>query len=369
MKESTIIHSPTLPPVLLAAFPNFPREEQLETSAILKQLITARSALAELNGISKTLPNPSILISTLSLREARNSSEIEAVVTTNDALLKATIDLKTDPETKEVLRYYRALKVGMDKIQDKKLLSVSHLLAIHEELEGNNAGFRQQAGTQIRNVKTNEVIHTPPQDPQTIRQQVGVLERLINDDGFALPQVDPLTKMAVLHFFFEAVHPFYDGNGRTGRILNILYLVLKGLLDAPILYLSGYIIQNKDGYYRLLRTLHAHDKWEEWVSYWLAGVAQTSAEATALVEKIRDLMQNYKHRIRQDFPKIYSQDLLNCIFEYPYISARFLQRALKKSRVTAVKYLDHLAEKGLLTKRKVGWSVVYINHRLVDLLF
>ncbi len=343
-----------------------PPEGEIETKAILKQAAQANRRIAELKGISKTIPNQNILINTLPLLEAKDSSAIENIITTHDEIFKERLfgDSIYNPSAKEVQNYASALNIGFEKVNKIGLLTNNLLLEIQEILEKNKAGFRKLPGTDLKNERTGETVYTPPQNSEEIQQYMKNLEEFINDD--AMSDLDPLVKMAVMHYQFESIHPFYDGNGRTGRILNVLYLVLKGLLDLPVLYLSRYIIQNKSEYYRLLQTVRDNQNWEEWILFMLKGVEVTSIETISLIENIRNLMQKYKTQIREKY-KFYSQDLMNNLFFHPYTKIEFLENDLKITRQTAAKYLDTLAEDGFLTKERMGNSNFYINLPLFKL--
>jgi Fic family protein len=346
---------------------NLPPVLELETKQVLKRVTAANRYLALLRGISETIPNQTILINTLSLEEAKDSSAIENIITTHDEMYKAELysDLISSSAAKEVQRYANALRRGYYQIQQSKLLTNNHILEIQQILEGNDAGFRKLPGTGLKNVATGETVYLPPQNPEEIIQLMKNLEIYINDD--TISDVDPLIKMAIIHYQFESIHPFYDGNGRTGRIINILYLVLKDLLDIPILYLSRYIIETKSDYYRLLQSVRDTNNWEEWILYILKGVEITSRQTILIIQKIKELMQKYKHDIRKDF-RFYSQDLLNNLFRHPYTKIEYLERDLQVSRLTATKYLDQLAQAGFLEKRKIWRSNYYINRPLFDLL-
>lgn len=342
-----------------------PPPAEVETREILKQLNLSHRHLAELKGIVKTIPNEQILINTLSLQEAKSSSEIENIVTTHDDLYKEHIMIETNPASKEVVNYAKGLKMGFEIVRKEKLLLNKHILLIQEQLEENKAGFRTQAGTKLINSK-KEVVYTPPQDKDEILNLMANLEKFINDPNFS--DLDPLTKMAIIHYQFESIHPFYDGNGRTGRIINILYLVLEGLLDLPVLYLSRYIIQYKDDYYKALQGVRTHGDWQTLILYLLKGVEVTAIETISLVENIKTLMQNTKQRLRTELPKIYSQDLLNNLFKNPYTKIEFLEADLNVTKRTAQNYLDAITEIGLLEKLKIGKTNYYINEFLIKVL-
>ena len=339
----------------------------LETPAVLKRVTQASRQLAELKGIVASVPNPAILINTLVLQEAKDSSAIENIVTTHDDLYKEELFPEGNGRlaAKEVRDYARALQVGIELVKRHGYLTGNHFQQIQNELEGNGAGFRKLPGTALKN-SLGETVYTPPQTPEEILALIADLERFLNEDDTA-QEVDPLVKMAVLHYQFESIHPFYDGNGRTGRILNVLYLVLKGLLDIPVLYLSRYIVRNKADYYRLLQAVRTESAWEEWTLYMLAGVEETARETIVLVQAIQEAYDDYRRRIRGEF-KFYSQDLVESLFVHPYTKIEFLERELGVSRLTATKYLDQLAERGFLTKQKVGRSNYYINGALFRIL-
>ncbi len=269
-------------------------------------------------------------------------------------------------QAKEVQRYKEALYRGFSLILENKLLLKKHIIEIQQILEDNNAGIRTQSGTQLKNSVTGEIIYTPPQNNQEIHNLMDNLEQYINNDE--LEDYDTLTKMAIIHYQFESIYPFYDGNGRTGRILNILYLVLKGLLDLPILYLSSFIIKEKEQYYKLLNQIRTQDNWEEWILYMLEGVETTSKNSVMLIENIRLLIEETKMTIKNDLSKIYSKDLLNLLFVHPYTKINFLVEELNITRKTASNHLKQLEEIGILKSIKMGREVYFINVKLFALL-
>jgi Fic family protein len=334
-----------------------------ETAPVLKRAVTAGRRLAELKGLAASIPNQAILVNTLALQEAKDSSAIENIVTTHDELFRSATypDLFASPAAKEVRHYVQALRVGHELVQQTGLLTVNHMLAIQAELEQNNAGLRKLPGTTLKN-QHGAVVYTPPQDPSHVVDLMRDLEQFINDDGVF--DADPLIKMAIAHHQFESIHPFYDGNGRTGRIVNVLYLVNKQLLDIPVLYLSSAIVRSKPDYYRLLQAVReeadAPDRWQEWVLYLLAAVETTAEQTIRTVVDIKEALFGYKHRIRAGF-KFYSQDLINNLFMHPYTKIEFVERDLKVSRLTATKYLEALAGAGFVQKVKVGRSNYYVN--------
>jgi Fic family protein len=343
-----------------------PPLQELETIAILKQLSQSNRYLAELKGTAKTIPNESILINTLTLQEAKDSSEIENIITTHDDLYKENILIDTKkPASKEVYNYAQGLKLGFEIVRKEKLLLNKHILIVQKTLLENNAGFRTQAGTKLVN-SIGQTVYTPPQSATEVLDLMGNLEKFINDNDFS--NLDPLIKMAIIHYQFESIHPFYNGNGRTGRIINILYLVLQGLLDIPILYLSRYITQNKAEYYQVLQDVREKQDWEHLILYFLKSIEVTSKETIDLITNISHLMQQYKTNIQEKLPKIYSQDLINNLFRNPYTKIEFLEQELRISRRTAQNYLDSVAENGFLEKIKIGKSNYYMNNALIKVL-
>ena len=342
--------------------------EAWETRAVLKKTALAHRYLAELKGVSATIPNEAILINTLTLQEAKHSSAIENIITTHDELFKAELysEATLNPATKEVQDYAIALRTGFALVRNTKLIRLADILEIQQTLERNKAGFRKLPGTELKNAQTGEVVYTPPQHPDDIVHLMDNLVQYINDEQ--LCTADPLVKMAIIHHQFESIHPFYDGNGRTGRILNMLYLVGQDLLDLPVLYLSRYLIQTKSDYYQKLQAVRDNNEWEAWLLYMLEGIVQTAQATIELIKNIKQLMQSYKQQIRQQLPKIYRQELLNNLFNHPYTKIEFMVNDLGVSRLTATKYLDQLVEIGLLKKEKVGRSNYYINQPLLALL-
>ena len=339
---------------------------RFDTPAILKTLASSSRQLAELKGIAASIPNQGILINTLGLQEAKDSSEIENIITTHDELFKGDVhpDAFANPVAKEVLRYRQALRFGFEQVRTSGLLTANHIVGIQGELERNNAGFRKLPGTALKDGE-GQTVYTPPQDAAEIVSLMGALERFMNDG--ALFPVDPLIKMALIHHQFESIHPFYDGNGRTGRILNVLYLVKEELLEIPVLYLSSHIVQTKADYYRLLQTVRDNDTWEDWVLYMLQAVETTARQTVTTVQAIKAALFDYKHRIRDGY-KFYSQDLINNLFMHPYTKIEFVQRDLQVSRLTATKYLEALVDGGFVSKQKVGRSNYYVNLALNNIL-
>jgi len=344
-----------------------PLSVDVETKAVLKSLPSAHAALAELKGIASTIPNQNILINTLGLQEAKDSSAIENIITTHDDLYKSELNLDSfkSLEAKEVQNYISALKKGFELIKNKGLITNNIIVRIQKELEGNSAGFRKLPGTTLKKSSTGETIYTPPQDINEINKLMANLEKFINDTSMC--DYDPIVKMAIIHYQFESIHPFYDGNGRTGRIINILYLIIEKLQNLPILYFSNYIIQNKSDYYRLLQQLRDDENWEEWLLFMIHGIEKTSRETIELIIQIKELMMEYKHKLRDNY-KFYSQDLLNNLFKHPYTKIEFIVNDLNVSRITAANYLNKLAEDGILRKERIGTGNYYINEKLFKLL-
>lgn len=340
--------------------------QRFETPTILKKLAAASRALAELKGVVATAPNQNILISTLGMQEAKDSSAIENIVTTHDELFRddAFPEAQANPAAKEVLRYRQAQRMGIKAVQKSGLLTVRHMLDIQAELERNNAGLRKLPGTVLKD-GAGRVVYTPPQAHGAIVALLRDLERFINDDS--VYDADALIKMALIHYQFESIHPFYDGNGRTGRIINVLYFVKRELLDIPVLYLSRYILHTKADYYRLLQSVRTRDAWEDWVVYMLTAVERSATDAIATIHAIHATLLDTKHRIRADY-KFYSQDLINNLFTRPYTKIEFIEHDLNVSRLTASKYLNALCEGGFLRKKKVGRSNYYINIALNAIL-
>jgi len=351
----------TLPPLQALEYLDPAR---FETPAILKRLVSAHRWLAEFKGVAASMPNQNILISALGLQEAKDSSEIENIVTTHDELFREAVqDATTGPAAKEVVRYNRALRVGFEAVRGLGLLTGNHIIEIQSVLEKNRAGYRRLPGTMLKD-GAGRVVYTPP-SPELLPGLMTDLERFINDGE--LFAADPLVKMALIHHQFESIHPFYDGNGRTGRIVNVLYLVKEGLLDTPVLYLSRAIVRSKADYYLLLQDVRERDQWESWVLYMLGTIEHTAKNGVTVIQAIKAALMDYKHRIRNGY-KFYSQDLINSLFSHPYTKIEFMQRDLKVSRLTAMRYLDALVTGGLLRKLKAGRSNYYINEPLYRIL-
>ena len=349
--------------------PALPLPPEIETPSVLRASAIAHRHLAELKGRAVSIPNPTILLDTLTLQEAWASCEIENIVTTQDNLYRADQfpESLLDPALKEVACYRSAVKQGFDQLeQNGHQLTNTLLINVYRVVKSRSDGFRTQPGSAIVNAYTQEVIHVPPQDPREIVDKMGELERFVNDDS--LSSLDPLVKMAVIHHQFESIHPFTDGNGRVGRILNVLYLVRCGLLEIPVLYLSRAITRSKGQYYRRLQGVRDQGAWEDWIIYMLDAVAATSRHTLELVERVRTLMAEYKLTMRDRLPRIYSHDLLNNLFRHPYTRIDAVQRDLHVSRPTAARYLTLLANEGLVEKRRAGRVSYYVNTPLIELL-
>lgn len=355
------------------SIPLLPLSYDLETKAILKQLNNANRRLAELKGVAMTIPNENILVSTLTLQEAKDSSEVENIVTTQDDLYKNASELYSDyainAATKEVLNYREALQHGFRLVKEKGVLTSSVIREIQKLLEHNSAGFRSIPGTTLKS-SDGKTVYTPPQDRTEILNYMDNLESFINNDDIS--ELDPLIKLAIIHHQFESIHPFYDGNGRTGRIICVLFLVLTGRLDLPILYLSRYITHNKKKYYELIQDIRDKnsdnaDEWEAWILFILKGIEETAIETTRLVKGISKLMADFKSVLRPKFGKQYRHELLNNLFFHPYTKVEFLEKELMISRVTAQRYLNLLMETGLIDRVKIGKAYYYINVPLMDL--
>lgn len=340
---------------------------QFNTVEVLKKLNEATRALAELKGIANKIPNQQILISTLTLQEANQSSAIEQIITTQDDLFKIDIEPELDnAAAKEVRHYASALRQGYKKVKEHNIITLSTINKIQEELVQNTAGLRKLPGTSLKNAHTGQVVYEPPQDPEQIRSLMDNLVNFINDDEMS--DLDPLIKMAIIHHQFESIHPYYDGNGRAGRILNILYLVQKDLLEIPILYMSKYIMQNKGRYYQALQEVRTADNWAQFIIYMLEGVAITAKDTIGTIRQIDEQMHKAKALLREQAPKMYSQDLINTLFTYPYTKIEFMMQSLNVNRATASKYLKHLQTMGLLREQKIGRYKYYLHDNLVNIL-
>ena len=344
----------------------------IESKAVLKATAKAHQALGELKGLAVTMPNQYLLLATLSLQEAKESSEIENIVTTQDDLYRSHYQSQQFLSTsaKKVHNYAQALETGFNTIKRTDLLTNNTIFEIQRIIEKNDAGFRTQGGTQLINETNSEVVYTPPQIGQHIIDLMSSLENFINNDE--LSDYDDLVKMALIHHQFESIHPFYDGNGRTGRILNILYLSKQNLLGAPILYLSRYLNRNKAQYYRLLQDTRDSQtnkqSWEPWLLFMLKALQVTSQDTLKTIKGLIALMQSTKQIIKAQLPKMYSHELINNLFTHPYTKVEFITQDLNIHRNTASKYLNQLVDIGVLTKHKLGKDNYYLNNELYALL-
>ncbi len=340
----------------------------IETKAVLKEMALAYRALGELKGLALTIPNQNILISTLALQEAKASSEIENIVTTQDDLYQSNYPAKSfiSTQSKEVHNYANALEIGYNLVKDSGLLTNNIVIEIQKTVEENSAGFRTQAGTSLVNNLTGEVIFTPPQESNEVIRLMTELEKFINDDS--LSKFDDLIKMALIHHRFETIHPFYDGNGRTGRIINVLYLVKQDILSSPILYLSRYINRNKSEYYGLLQAVRETGNWEPWLIFMMKALNETATSTSEIIRSLVKLIADYKKIIKSNLPKIYSHELINNLFKHPYTKIEFMVAELGVHRNSATKYLEQLVELELLEKHKRGKENYYLNKKLLGLL-
>lgn len=342
-----------------------PIKKDIETKRVLKQLSRTSRALAELKGVANTMPNQNILINAIMINEAKTSSGIENIVTTHDEIYKAMIRTRdASPAAKEVADYRAAIWEGYNLITENQMINTNIIVKIQEKLEHNQAGIRTTLGTVIKNNATDEIIYTPPQEKEEILKYMKNLEEYMNNDD---DMVDPLIKLAMIHYQFESIHPFYDGNGRTGRIINILYLILKNLLDTPILYLSKYIIRNKLEYYKLFQETRKTGDFEEWIIYILVGIEEMAEETINIINKIRDEIINMKYELRNK-TKIYSKELLDALFFEFYTKIPYIQKQLGVSDKTAQKYLDNLVDLGFLTSEKIGRERIYKNEKLFQII-
>ncbi len=345
--------------------PLLPPAVELETKKVLKHCIAARAALAELKQAAELIPNQAMLINTLPLLEAKDSSEIENIVTTTDKLFQFADgnDAQADSATREALRYRRALYEGWQTLS-KRPINTNMAESICSQINGVDMTVRKVPGTTLANDRTGEVIYTPPQGEKVIRDLLSNWEKLLHDQT----DLDPLIRMAVMHYQFEAIHPFTDGNGRTGRVLNILYLVQQELLNLPILYLSRYIIANKGQYYSGLLAVTREQAWEPWVKYMLEAVESTANWTTLKIISIRDLADHTAEYVRSELPKIYSRELIDTIFQQPYCRINNLVNAKIAMRQTAAEYLKKLAAIGVLEEKQAGRERIFVQPKLVRLI-
>jgi Fic family protein len=347
--------------------PPLPPPVDVETKAILKKAISAGRTLAELKGLGGVIPNQSMLVNTLVLQEARASSEIENIITTNDALFRALTAASStvDPATKEVIRYREALWAGYTSLKKNHSLNTDLFIKTVQIIKEDRKGIRDIAGIVIGNRNTGAVIYTPPFGESIIRKKLRELEAFIQ----ATDDIDPLVKLALIHYQFEAIHPFFDGNGRTGRIIIIYYLLHRGLLELPVLYLSKYIIDHKSEYYRLLRQVTERGMWEPWILYMLNAVESTAALTQQRILAIRKLLDDTLALAKNKLPaRVYSKELVELLFQQPYTKGQFLVDAGIAERKTAADYLQEMEKIGILRQKKVGRENLYLNEKLYKLL-
>ncbi|WP_168195076.1 Fic family protein [Corynebacterium sp. sy039] len=346
--------------------PPLPPAEDVETPAVLKATVSASRALARLDGACKRLPDPTMLINLIPLLEAQASNEIENVVTTNDELFKAAhgVLATMTPQVKEALRYREALRVGYEEIGTRPITTKT-AITVCSHIQAQSAQIRSQPGTYIGNPLTGNRIYTPPEGKDVILQHLSAWEKFLHADH----GLDPLIVMAMAHYQFEAIHPFYDGNGRTGRVLNLLILIEKGLLELPILYLSGHIMRHKDMYYRYLNAVTRNDEWEPWILFMLSGIESTATWTLNLVDVTDALRTDMESRIRNVNPKLPAGDLTRLLFTQPYLRIENIVNAGLAGRQTAARWLNDLAHHGVIGKEKVGRGSVYINSELLRTLF
>lgn len=346
--------------------PLLPPKTDIETKKILRKTISAGRALAQLNGALLNLPNPTLFLDTIYLQEAKASSEVENIITTNDELYKSLVADKKyeNPATKEVLSYKEALWVGMEQLKKKPFITTNLCISIVQCIKQNTASIRRTPGITLTNTK-GEVIYTPPSGEDVIREKLANWEKFINNNDTT---IDPLIKMALMHYQFEAIHPFADGNGRTGRILLLLYLKLSGLLDTPAIYLSEYIIKNKENYYKCLRSVTENNDWENYILYMLDMIEETSVKGLERLNKITKTIDNTADEIKTKLPKIYSKDLVEILFRLPYTKRQHLINENIGNLKTVGNYLIALEENGFLKSVKVGKEKLYLNERLLMIL-
>ncbi len=344
-----------------------PPREKVETFEILRQTNKSTAALAELKGIAKTIPNQAMLTNAIVLQEAKDSSEIENIITTQDELYKALAVNKSilSAEIKEVVNYRKAIFSGFDIAKKQGFIRVNDIVSIQQELVDNMAGIRSTPGTVLKNDLTGEIVYTPPQDQSEILE---LLSNFITHYNQNDNEISPLINLAILHYQFESIHPFYDGNGRTGRILNILYLILNELIDVPILYLSSYIIENKPEYYRLLNSTNRNGEWEDWIMFMLRAVESTSKDTILRITNIKGLLDTTIIKVQKESPKIYRKELVELLFEQPYSKIDFIVNRLHVERKAASRYLKELERIGVLESQKVGRETLYINKELIEIL-
>jgi Fic family protein len=339
-----------------------------ESPEILRHLAKASRHLGELNGLCASLPDPQLLINTIVLQESKDSSAIENIVTTQDELYKAAAeDEIASHAAKEVLSYREALYIGLEKMTGQQnLLTTNTMVEIMQTIKQNKSGIRNTPGTALKNAINGEIVFTPPCCEDVLREKLSALEQFINDPENS--SLDPLVKMALIHYQFEAIHPFADGNGRTGRIVNALYLVQQGLLTQPVLYLSSYIVKYKTEYYQLLRAVTEQNNWHDWVMYILTALAETAQLTTKKIRAMLSLKENYEKQMKETLGTSYSYELLQLMFTAPYLKIEILEKRKMAHRQTASVWLNKLSAANILRPHKIGRTTYFINYRLMELL-
>lgn len=344
-----------------------PKREWIETLEILKMDSKASRALGELKGIAETMPNQAMLVNAVVLQEAKDSSEIENIITTQDELYKAISSNQKlkNSAVKEVVNYRKAIFYGYELAKKQSFLKLKDVEEIQKIIIENNAGYRKTPGTVLKNDKTGEIVYTPPQDKDEILDLLGNFLEHFNIEN---KEISPLINLAILHYQFESIHPFYDGNGRTGRILNILFLILNKLIDIPILYLSSYIIENKSEYYKLLNQVNKKNEWEPWIIYMLKAIEFTSLKTISKIKSITNLLNETIDFVKENEPKTYRKELIELLFEQPYSKIEYVVNRLNVERKAGSRYLKKLEEIGVLKSEKLGRETIYVNERLIEIL-
>ncbi len=343
-----------------------PRREKVETVNILRQLSKTSQSLGELKGVAKTIPNQTMLINAVVLQEAKDSSEIENIITTQDELYKALATKGKQPtQVKEVINYRKAIFTGFELIKRQGFLRVKDIESIQKTIIENNAGIRTISGTVLKNDKTGEIVYTPPQEKDEI---LDLLNNFLEHYNINQTDLSPLINLAVLHYQFESIHPFYDGNGRTGRILNILYLIVNDLLDIPILYLSSYINENKTQYYKYLNQVNRTDQWEDYILYMLKAIEETANDTIKKINRIKKQLEKTIEIVKDKAPKTYRKELVELLFEQPYSKIEFVVEKLKVERKAASRYLKKLEDIGILKSEKIGRENLFLNKELIEIL-
>ncbi len=342
-----------------------PPKINFDNPNILKQLIKSHRSLAKLSGYASTLPNPNVLINATIINESIESSAIENIITTHDELYKAMSSTSINNiNTKEVLNYREALWYGYEEIIKKDILTVNLICKIQSIVESSSAGIRSTPGTVLKNDLTDEVVYTPPQNKDSIVDYLGNLEQFINEKS----EIDDLVKMAIIHYQFEAIHPFYDGNGRTGRIINVLYLVMNSLINSPYLYMSKYINKNRSHYYKLLNEVTLNNNWDEWITFMLIGVEESADDSLELIKHINHEIESFSNELKEKLPKIYSKELVGLLFYEFYTKIHYIEEGLGVSRKTASTYLNELEKHNFISSEKIGKERIFINHRFLNIV-